>query len=106
MVELVYTRPYERSSGAVMTDAERAAAEDEIAADPMAWPLIPGSGGLRKARARRAGKGKSGGARVIYYYVAADGRVILLFVYAKSEREDLTQRQLKLLRDLASQLIE
>ncbi len=39
-----------------------------IAADPAAYPVIPGTGGVRKARWTRQGKGKSGGVRVIYYY--------------------------------------
>jgi len=64
--------------------------EYAIAADPESHPIIPGTGGIRKARWARAGKGKSGGVRVIYYYFVRDGEVYLLTVYAKNEQADLS----------------
>jgi len=60
--------------------------------------VIPGSGGLRKMRWALAGRGKSGGARVIYYWFVAQAVIYLLLIYSKNEREDLTPEQLKLLR--------
>ncbi|HYB55812.1 MAG TPA: addiction module toxin RelE, partial [Alphaproteobacteria bacterium] len=51
---------------------------------------IAGTGGARKARAARGGKGKSGGARIIYYVVVRRGVLYLIDVYAKSAKEDLT----------------
>jgi hypothetical protein len=39
--------------------------EESMAADPERHPLIPGTGGFRKARWGRPGSGKSGGVRVI-----------------------------------------
>jgi hypothetical protein len=105
-VEIFYASVYQRSVRGVFTAAEQAAAEQEIAADPTAWPVIPRSGGLRKARAARGGKGKSGGARVIYFHVAEDGAIYFLFAYAKNVQEDLRPDQLKRLRDLAATLKE
>jgi len=55
-------------------------------------------GGLRKMRWALAGRGKSGGARVIYYWFVAQAVVYLLLIYAKNEQEDLSPEQLKLLR--------
>jgi hypothetical protein len=52
--------------------------------------VIKGTGGARKARVARGGKGKSGGARIIYYFLAAGDVIYLLDVYAKGEKEDLT----------------
>ncbi len=40
-----------------------------IAADPLAYPMIRGTGGFRKARWSRGASGKSGGVRVIFYCV-------------------------------------
>ena len=69
-----------------------------IAADPEAHPIIPGTGGVRKARWSRS-KGKSGGVRVIYYYwrivERPTGKVInpevyLLSIYAKNAQVDIT----------------
>ena len=58
---------------------------------PTAWPVIRGTGGARKARVSRGGRGKSGGARVIYCVVSRRGVLYLLDIYAKSEKEDLTK---------------
>jgi hypothetical protein len=65
----------------------------EIALAPTAWPVIADTGGARKARAARGGRGKSGGARVIYYVVTHRGVLYLLDVYAKSAKEDLSDAE-------------
>ncbi|HZR59425.1 MAG TPA: type II toxin-antitoxin system RelE/ParE family toxin [Xanthobacteraceae bacterium] len=61
-----------------------------------------GTGGARKARAARGGRGKSGGARIIYYVVSRRGVVYLLDVYAKSAKEDLTDAEKKEIRKLVA----
>jgi len=68
--------------------------------DPEFGDLIKGSGGLRKIRWGNEQKGKSGGVRVIYYLKLADGKIFMLYVYAKNEQEDLTKEQLKILANL------
>ncbi len=60
---------------------------------PDAGPLIPGAGGLRKLRWAMPGRGKRGGARVIYYWRTAADVVYLVFAYAKNDQEDLTPEQ-------------
>lgn len=72
----------------VWTDAERAEFINWIAANPNAGDVIPGSGGCRKVRWSRAGQGKRGGARVIYFNVA-DLTIWLLIVYAKAKFDNL-----------------
>lgn len=63
----------------------------QIILRPSAAPLIPGTGGLRKLRFSPAGwrAGKSGALRVCYVYFEEAGEVLLVLVYAKSERDDL-----------------
>ena len=61
---------------------------------PDAGALIPGGHGLRKVRLALPGRGKSGGARVIYYWWHAESRIYLLYAYAKNRQADLTQKQL------------
>lgn len=51
--------------------------------------MVPGTGGVRKVRWSRAGRGKRGGVRVVYYNQLAAGRVWLLLIYAKSARDNL-----------------
>jgi hypothetical protein len=67
---------------------------------PDAGKVIPKSGGLRKLRVAAKGHGKRGGARVIYYWVVARDRILLLAIFAKNEKEDLTRSELKQLRTL------
>ena len=55
--------------------------------------LIQGTGGLRKVRFARPGKGKSGGARVIYYYHNDTKPILLLLIYAKAAQDNLTDAQ-------------
>lgn len=99
-MKVVATRRYERQARKLLTAEERALAEVEIASAPEAWPVIPGTGGARKARARRGGKGKSGGARIIYFVTTTRGLLILLYVYAKAEKEDLSDAEKKDLREI------
>ena len=62
---------------------------DWIALNPLAGDVIPGSGGLRKVRWGASGRGKRGGARVIYYNQLNDGTVWLLMAYAKAKFDEL-----------------
>lgn len=47
-----------------------------------------------------SGRGKRGGVRAIYYWVVADDQIVMLFMYPKSEKDNLTQQQLKILREI------
>jgi hypothetical protein len=62
--------------------------------------VVPGSGGIRKVRWSRAGSGKSGGVRVIYFTRTAEGEVVLLTLYAKAKTktDNLTGAKLKEIR--------
>ncbi len=63
--------------------------------------VIPQSGGLRKTRMRLPGRGKSGGARVIYLHLPKHDTIVLLYLYTKPQRENLSAEQLRRLRDAA-----
>ena len=95
---------YDRRARKLLTVAERAIVELEIAVAPLAWPVIAGTGGARKARAARGGKGKSGGARVIYYVVLRRDVLYLIDIYAKSAKEDLTNAEKQEVRRLTTAL--
>lgn len=70
---------------------------------PEQGPVIAGSGGIRKIRWRRAGMGKRGGLRVIYYWEADSETVYMLTVYRKNDQEDLSARQLRILSRLVAE---
>ena len=78
--------------------------EESIAAEPERNPLIPGTGGFRKARWRRPGVGKSGGVRVIYYFMVRPDLVFLADIYAKNEKENLTHAERNQLKKIASEI--
>lgn len=68
---------------------------------PEAGKVVPGSGGVRKVRWRMAGKGKSGGVRVIYYFKKQDDEIWLLTIYSKSEVENIPAH---VLREIAKEI--
>jgi mRNA-degrading endonuclease RelE of RelBE toxin-antitoxin system len=65
---VVETPFFLRKAAGVLTEGEREQLVAFVAANPEAGDVIPESGGVRKFRWAAKGKGKSGGARVIYYF--------------------------------------
>lgn len=101
---VVETEPFLKRAADIWTEEERQDFVDFIASNRMAGDEIPGTGGLRKVRWSRAGMGKRGGARVIYYYYDEAAPIYLLWVYAKGTQEDLTPKEKALLSKLANEL--
>jgi RelE toxin of RelE / RelB toxin-antitoxin system len=87
---VVETPPYLADADRLFTAEERAAIVDRVAIDPRCGVVIPGSGGIRKLRFGFGGRGKRGGARVIYLFGGDDVPVFLLAAFAKNEKADLT----------------
>jgi hypothetical protein len=81
------------------TEDERGEFSAWLANNADAGDAIVGSGGCRKVRWKRAGMGKSGGVRVIYYVQTARGRIYLLLIYAKSVRDNIPAHILKKIRE-------
>jgi hypothetical protein len=90
IAEIVTLSAYESQVSLLLTDEERMAMEFFIACAPEAHPVIAGAGGFRKARWGRSGKGKSGGVRVVYFFLAEPGRIYMSAIYAKSRHENLS----------------
>jgi hypothetical protein len=84
---------YQRRAEKLLADSERLDIVNYVAAFPKAGDLVMGTGGVRKLRWRRGGKGKSGGVRVIYYFHSERMPLYLLTVFAKNERADLSQAE-------------
>jgi mRNA-degrading endonuclease RelE of RelBE toxin-antitoxin system len=62
---------------------------------PESGKIVPGSGGVRKVRWAVSGRGKSGGARVIYYFKKQDDEIWLLTIYSKNEVENIPAHVLR-----------
>lgn len=83
----------------LMADDDYRLLQLELVNNPRIGVIIRGSGGLRKLRWQASGRGKRGGARIIYSYADQRGIILMLFAFAKNERDDLTAGQLKILRE-------
>ena len=68
--------------------------------EPERGPVIPGTGGLRKIRWSGAGRGTRGGVRVIYLWRPDADVILMLMIYAKTEQDDLTAQQKRIIRQL------
>ncbi|MEJ7933487.1 type II toxin-antitoxin system RelE/ParE family toxin [Sphingobium sp. AN558] len=76
-----------------MSDAERDAAVSVLAENPEAGEIIPGTGGCRKVRIAKEGRGKSAGYRIITYYTSEVNPVFLMTVISKGKQANLTEAQ-------------
>jgi hypothetical protein len=92
-VELIETSIFTRQITALLGDEEYGEFQSRIAAHPEIGALIRGGGGIRKIRVAVGSRGKSGGARVIYYWAVRNDVILLLYAYAKNAAADLTPKQ-------------
>ena len=76
--------------------------ELDIMKNPDKYPVMQGTGGLRKARVALENKGKSGGARVCYVDFVFAETVYLITVYGKKEKDNLSKEE----RNEVKKLIE
>ncbi len=67
---------------------------------PEAGVVIRGTRGLRKVRWQPSGRGKRGGVRIVYYWAAPQQVLLMLYVFGKNEKDDLTSTQRSVLRQL------
>jgi hypothetical protein len=104
ITEIVSLSGYESQVSRLLNEDERMAMEFYIASAPEAHPVIPGSGGFRKARWAQRGGGKSGGFRVVYFLLAEPGRIYMAAIYAKSRMENLSAADRNVLAKLAAQI--
>lgn len=86
-----------------MPDDDYRKLQAALVGNPELGQLIRGSGGLRKVRWGLPGRGKSGGARVIYYWAVNDEELFMLLIYSKSEQDDLTPEQLKIIKKIVKE---
>jgi mRNA-degrading endonuclease RelE of RelBE toxin-antitoxin system len=94
----VFTREIRR----LLPDDEYRMLQTALMLRPDAGDVIRGGGGLRKVRWKLPGRGKQGALRVIYYWDPPE-TVYMLLPYKKTDQEDLTAEQLKLLRTMVKE---
>lgn len=94
MRTVIETPTFQKQAAAVWRATDREAFIDWIAENPDAGDVIPGADGARKVRWDRPGMGKRGGARVIYFHLVGDEVVLLVMVYAKAERTNVSPKSI------------
>ena len=99
MLTVIETPIFQRMAADVLNDADRQLLIQWIAGNPLAGDVIAGTDGLRKVRWGRAGMGKRGGARVIYFTRLAHGEVVLVAIYAKAKFDNMPAAVLKMWKD-------
>ncbi len=97
MKTVVETAAFRKQANKLWSEEERLDFIAWIAAHPDAGDGIPGAEGARKVRWAASGRGKRGGARVIYFHLDAD-RLCLVAVYAKADRSDMTPNEIREVR--------
>jgi hypothetical protein len=99
MLTVIETPTFQRLAAEFWSDEERLDFVSWIAANAEAGDVIKGTGGLRKVRWTRAGIGKRGGARVIYFNRNERGDLVLLLVYVKAKFDNIPAATLMKLKE-------
>jgi|ERR1035441_887263 hypothetical protein len=102
---VVETARFLKDAKPLMSDSEREELVALVGANPEAGEIIPETGGVRKIRRALAGRGKRGGARVIYYYHNERLPLFLLAVYGKNEKANLSHAERNAMKRLVPVLV-
>lgn len=95
MRTVIETLTFQKQAEKLWSEDERLAFIEWIAANPLTGDVIPGAEGARKVRWSRAGSGKSGGVRVVYFNLTEQEVVLLIAVYAKADRANMLFADIK-----------
>jgi hypothetical protein len=106
LVAVIETPEFVARTRKLMSDEDREELIGYLSRNPMAGVVVPGAGGVRKLRWALEGRGKSGGARIIYYFHNMDVPLFALTAFAKNDRSNLTQQERNDFRRLVKVLVE
>lgn len=90
MRTIIETPTFQKQAEKIWSESERLTFIDWIAVNPLAGDVIPGADGARKVRWGRAGSGKLGGVRIVYFNLSERGEVILVMMYTKSDQANIS----------------
>jgi mRNA-degrading endonuclease RelE of RelBE toxin-antitoxin system len=102
MQTVAETPTFTRQADKLFDEDEKRELINFLAENPLAGDEIPGTSGVRKVRFAASGRGKRGGARIIYYYLDETIPLYALLAYAKNARADMTADEKRIVSALAS----
>jgi mRNA-degrading endonuclease RelE of RelBE toxin-antitoxin system len=105
-LEVVEIEGFAKDAKAIFTEDELAELHQYLGMERQLGAVIKGTGGLRKIRWSAGGKGKRGGARIIYYYGGDHMPLFLIAIYTKSEKADMTPAEKRAATKLVDALQE
>ena len=105
LITVAETEPFQRKVSRLLTEDEKEELITYLSAFPKSGVLIQGTGGIRKLRWARSGRGKSGGVRVIYYFHNFEMPLYLLTLFGKSEKTDLSRAERNILSKAVKRLV-
>lgn len=104
MQTVAETPTFTRQAEKLFSEDEKRELIDFLAENPLAGDEIPGTGGVRKVRFAASGRGKRGGARIIYYYLDETMPLYALLAYAKNAKNDMTPEEKRAVSALVAAL--
>jgi len=105
LITVAETRPFQRKAVRLLSRDENIELIAYLSMHPNAGVLIQGTGGIRKLRWARSGRGKSGGVRVIYYFHSDKMPLYLLTLFGKKEKTDISLGEKNALAKLVKELV-
>ena len=99
MFSVIETRLFTRLVQEYLSDEDYSRLQSQLIENPEAGAVIRGSGGVRKLRWAAAGRGKSGGYRVIYFVRRSNGIIWMLTMYPKNVADSIPGHVLKQIRE-------
>ena len=106
MHTIVEIPQYSRKADKLLSEIEKNEIISYLAFHPKAGEILAGTGGIRKIRWKREGKGKSGGFRIIYYFHNEDIPLFLLSIFSKGEMANINKAERNALAKLTKILIQ
>jgi hypothetical protein len=103
-MEFIETPTFTRMVTSLLSDDEYSMLQNNLVEYPERGDLIKGGGGIRKLRYALQGRGKSGGVRVIYYWVKDHDLIYFLVIYPKSKKDNLSDSEIDVLREFVKEL--
>lgn len=100
------TPVFTRLVTALLTDDEYKELQVHLIENPCAGPILKGTGGCRKIRWAKDHSGKSGGIRILYYWITANAQIYMLYAFPKNEQENLTAAQKKTLKQIVQKELQ